>query len=535
MAIECPKCKGTVHVDKEIAKVFCMYCRTEIQVKKPAVTGGSGENHEFRAKLAIAEHYEELYFSRGEKSFPQVMGAYDDARQVGAHHAEYWLARARFYAKGKLHEFSKGRIQLSEQWPIIEQYRLWMDTALKHHEGLDAEIIAGREKTVEEIKAAFGKKQREAEKRREAEIRSEEFLREEQREEAARKKPFRIAMAISAGIFFLFLVRISNSEPSHDTSPAEDYVVEYSPFLYLPYVIEFLSGGLDHNEVLNLDLDFIGDSPLRASLELGADRITFGTRYISLSNVTVFDGIDVTFSDAERLVERQNRIVAHFSEHYDIELIEFVRDDLIEFRTDGVLVIIAARREANQERTVINIFIDEDAVEDIEREPDPRAENLPDIDLVEISYDDFLSLDFLVEAMIRDHSLEEIEEMAIFVEQFSTTSSFWTSRHGRDGHEIMFRLNDDHTRLESINLSNASYLDDIVASEIYRLSLEDIVEILYDHYGIEAHIVLGREDHRFIGFRYEGFDVTFGYGRRDTVNVSINREGWWWDQVDGME
>jgi len=33
MTIECPKCKGQLHIDVNTKQCFCMYCRTEAQVK----------------------------------------------------------------------------------------------------------------------------------------------------------------------------------------------------------------------------------------------------------------------------------------------------------------------------------------------------------------------------------------------------------------------------------------------------------------------------------------------------------------------
>ena len=35
VTVECPKCKGSLQVDMKHDKIFCMYCRAEVMVKKP--------------------------------------------------------------------------------------------------------------------------------------------------------------------------------------------------------------------------------------------------------------------------------------------------------------------------------------------------------------------------------------------------------------------------------------------------------------------------------------------------------------------
>jgi len=222
ITIECPKCKGTVHVDKSVDQLFCMYCRAEIQIK-PTASQDMNINHEFQARMAIAEHEEELYF-RDEINFDQVMKAYDEVKQIGAHHSLYWLARARFYTKGKLHELKKDHMILSEQNEVVKQYTLLMETAMKRDDKDLRKIESEKDKTLEKIVNTFEKaRQQESERLAEIEERhrkheeeklkrkmeriQNERLKDIARAEKTRKMlPFRIVSSIGIFIFIIFLI-----------------------------------------------------------------------------------------------------------------------------------------------------------------------------------------------------------------------------------------------------------------------------------------------------------------------------------------
>ena len=186
IAVECPKCKGTVHIDKNTEKCFCMYCRTEIQVKKSNPTESSNIHHEFEAKLALAKHAEKLY-DKNEKEFNDVLSAYDDVRQIGAHHALYWLSRSRFYAKGNLREFSEGRVTLAERETIIDQYTFLIDSAKEYYQNF-VEVQTEKERTIAEINATFDERIAEEEKKR-------RMKEEKQRRIAEKEEERRIQLA----------------------------------------------------------------------------------------------------------------------------------------------------------------------------------------------------------------------------------------------------------------------------------------------------------------------------------------------------
>jgi len=340
MAIECPKCKGKVHVDKEIAKIFCMYCRTEIQVKKPSVVETTGENHEFKSKLAIATHYEKLYFSRDEKSFNQVMNAYDEARLIGAHHAEYWLMRARFYAKGKLHEFSKGRVQLNEQATIIDQYTLWMETALEHYDGLDAEILAEQNRMIAEIKDVFEKKLKEKEERKNQFLNEQASLERAREEAVKKKKPFVIAISVCVAVVLIVIVTRFNRAAEAErhetiTSHLQQMTISnwdledtpYNNFLNLDYVIAFIADQPTRQEVQRLGLamepNTHNENELRTesgSREFNLAFLFDGTEpdaiisRVTMRNVRYFDGLALYQLENVRLYN----IPYIFNMHYDV-------------------------------------------------------------------------------------------------------------------------------------------------------------------------------------------------------------------------
>ena len=153
IVVECPVCKRKIQIDRTCDKTFCMHCRIEIQVKRPS-TDEAALSRDFIVKMAIAERFGELH-SIGGKSFAEVMSAYDDAGAVGSHHVEYWLARARFYAKGMLRELSKGEVISSEQRAIIDQYTVLMYTASKYDSVNKEAIETEKTETITKISEAF--------------------------------------------------------------------------------------------------------------------------------------------------------------------------------------------------------------------------------------------------------------------------------------------------------------------------------------------------------------------------------------------
>ena len=136
ITVECPKCKGELYAKEGTEKFFCMYCRNEVIVKQPSLEQPEivrdSVNHTFQSKLAIAKHNEILYWS-GQLWYDQVMESYDEVQVVGAHHWEYWHARASFLVKAGLEEAKRERLfVLASKKAFIDTYTLWMDSAIQH-------------------------------------------------------------------------------------------------------------------------------------------------------------------------------------------------------------------------------------------------------------------------------------------------------------------------------------------------------------------------------------------------------------------
>jgi len=158
ITIECPKCKGELLFKEGTEKFFCMYCRNEVVIKKSepehAEVVMKSVNHEFQAKLAIAKHNEELY-RQDQMTFDKVMESYDEVRTIGAHHWEYWYARAEFFVEGGLREVQERAhiTVLSSRKAFINTYILWMDNALKHAGNNTNELKEKKEKKLEKIES----------------------------------------------------------------------------------------------------------------------------------------------------------------------------------------------------------------------------------------------------------------------------------------------------------------------------------------------------------------------------------------------
>jgi len=126
------------------------------------------QNHEFEAKLALAENMATLYFQNGpkavkagahneQKGFNAVLAYYADAEHVGGHEPAYWLSLGRFYVKAVLHEFEQGRAKLYCLEKIIASYTLDLDNAIKFsHTGKDA-LIREKAENIELLRNELSK------------------------------------------------------------------------------------------------------------------------------------------------------------------------------------------------------------------------------------------------------------------------------------------------------------------------------------------------------------------------------------------
>ena len=160
ITVKCPNCFGQIQLDEKVEKYFCMYCRKEIR-EKPKTR----QEIELEIKLDAARAAERLY-NRNQKTFGDVMKAYDAAKPFGERVSEYWLARARFFTRGSLNELStielsvgrrssRYKVQLSDREKIINQYMELMDNGIRYDVDNKEILEIEKNKTVDEIHVTF--------------------------------------------------------------------------------------------------------------------------------------------------------------------------------------------------------------------------------------------------------------------------------------------------------------------------------------------------------------------------------------------
>ena len=160
ITVQCPKCFGQLQIDKSGKQYFCLYCRTGIKEKPKA-----REQIELEGKLRFAKQIEKLYY-RNQKTFDDVMNAYDQAERFGKEDSNYWLERARFFVKGSLRELSRTqlsvgnnrsriRVSVSDREKVVDQYIDLIDIGVRYDQDNKEEIEAEKKKTIDKINATF--------------------------------------------------------------------------------------------------------------------------------------------------------------------------------------------------------------------------------------------------------------------------------------------------------------------------------------------------------------------------------------------
>ena len=364
IVIECPRCKNKVHIDKASDEIFCMYCNTELQLKQPN-TNDVDVDRELKVKMAIADRFEELYFIGG-KSFEQVMSAYDDAGEIGAHKPEYWLARARFFARGKLNEISKGEIGQTAERSIIDEYTILMRIVLKYG-GTKEKVEPEMNETIAKINKAF------------------------EQEEKMDRKTSRVTSGILAIPFLVLLlvfhlddqlddpgnynnlaqsgdydrawpivnVSVEDGDDYDRTWPLE-YVArwegylsevsvdnwtfertQYNSFLEIDYLVEFMTVGSTRDGIESLEMEFSESSnALSTNLRIGEHSLEFifgDSQYpeavstIAMHDVSYFDGLALY----ELAGYDMRDIAGIFHLHYGVTVYVWA-GDIITFTYHGV-------------------------------------------------------------------------------------------------------------------------------------------------------------------------------------------------------
>ncbi len=148
---KCPHCGGEIQLDSSKETGFCMYCGKQIIVKDavqkvnltgPVEIGGKVNtvNHEFEAKLALADNLAELYFLRGPASvhygaqtgYDAIFSCYTAAELIGGYESKYWLHVARFYVKANVEGFKNRTRVMTSREKFYFACTYYMDTAIKY-------------------------------------------------------------------------------------------------------------------------------------------------------------------------------------------------------------------------------------------------------------------------------------------------------------------------------------------------------------------------------------------------------------------
>ena len=130
IAVECPKCKGSLHVDQEVEKIFCMYCRAAVTVKKPESNVTASEALIKRGFLLV-EH----------RDWEKALEVFDKAANVDPENAQIYLgmllAETRTIEEASLKAHSKSL----SNYPSYQKAIKFADSALRERLEAYHEIV----------------------------------------------------------------------------------------------------------------------------------------------------------------------------------------------------------------------------------------------------------------------------------------------------------------------------------------------------------------------------------------------------------
>ena len=278
-------CGGGSEIDSELHQYTCQYCGAILAIGNSSSESSTEKrviNPEDELRLVAINQVEDQYF-HGAKRFEDVMLAYDEVESAMDGHADYWLRKARFFAKGNLKEFTEGRISAGRRSAVVDRYVFLMDKAISLYSGNVLPLKMEKEKTIGEVNNAFEGRKRKAEERMKAnlEAKKQEEARakaaelaksdrdqrlaearekanmaavvEELDQAAAKKRRRNIIIAVvgvvAAFIAILFLRACGGREEEVDVS-------DYEEFLELSYAMDLLNNDRTRFDILDLDINF---------------------------------------------------------------------------------------------------------------------------------------------------------------------------------------------------------------------------------------------------------------------------------------
>jgi len=367
-------CGGGSEVSRDLQRCICQYCGAVLEIGNSNLRGsseGRGNGSDGEALVAAVKQVEAQYFC-GVKRFEDVVSAYNEVELAAGNYADFWLDRARFYAKGNLKEFTEGRVSAGRRLAVIDQYVFWMDKGISLYSGNTTPLKMEKEKTIGEINNAFEGRKRRAEERianleakrlEEARAKAEEqsmvnhdALRLEEAKEkakmaaaldemedaAAKKKKRGIIVAVVVGIVALLLILLLRACGSNNDEYPD--VSDYEEFLALSYVLDLINDDWTRSDVFELGIDF-GDQDPEDS---GAVRVV-APGVADLDTITFhFDQDDVLIrvviggASYFNNFDASNGLDYGIASGFDAEEIE-IDEDVLSFLVDELLVGVTLR------------------------------------------------------------------------------------------------------------------------------------------------------------------------------------------------
>ena len=346
LSVKCPSCASTTAVDPSRAQAPCQYCGMILSIAKPQLEEEAADT------FMNLSQVEQQYFN-DEIQADDVLTAYAEIEVAEEANANYWLARARFFAKGVLKEFEAGRVSKERRSEIVEQYVFWMDQAIANYAGIAFELKVEKEKTIGDINNAFGVPKRrevaeeETDSYRQVVSMDEDELDDDELEDAtaAKKKKRNIIIAAIGGVLLLLLgLLLLRSCGNHND---DDQVEYYEAFLELSYMLELFNDDA-RASILDLNIDFGEQNADAATLRVAApatanlDMITFHfdeedqLSQLSVTSATYFNGFAASEGFATNLTQH---LVTNFAEEFELD------NDILSFITDEFAVVITLRSE----------------------------------------------------------------------------------------------------------------------------------------------------------------------------------------------
>ena len=302
LKIKCPDCTGITEIARWKTQGICQYCGSVLDTGRSKNTNNSNSETSIEKEVSLEQteavlvdesvfvalaRVDALYFDEG-RAFEQVLETYADLEGRGAYGYEFWLSRARFFAKGNIAEFEAGRMPSDACKLIVEQYILWMDQAIRDYVGNSTPLKMEKEKTIGEINNTFeGHKKRKdienqakelSEEQRRTDAINDADLAIEEMEEALSKKKKRTIIMIIVGVILVLIMALIIRACSSDS---EADVTYYEKFLELEYLLELFDDGATRADILELNIDFGTRNTEASSIRLTVpenadlDRLTF--------------------------------------------------------------------------------------------------------------------------------------------------------------------------------------------------------------------------------------------------------------------